>query len=605
VEAKLALGRRFGAGSVLTGTLARQGDKVRVETTLLRSDRPVPVARATAVAPPESLTAITDSLSWALLRQVWLGPAPPTPSLAAVTTRSVPALRAFLEGERALIANRWNEAADDYRAAFAVDSGFTLAYSRYAEARTWQWNDIEPEVRRHLLAGRLDLPDRDRLLADARLADSSSGTRLHRLEEMTRRYPDYWPGWFFYGDALVHFGLMHGHSWAEGRAVLSHALEWNPDLLPAWEHLGWISTGEDSANFRRSLEQRVRLGYYRDRPDGAASLRRDHLLDGLGRTEGRLIGPLGALADTVALDITHVSDDEARGASEPEVAFGFPRAAVELNRRVLAGGASPAVNTAALRATAIAWAERGQWDSATANMDRFVAMGRSPYAPIIAYSLAVIGVSQGMVAPAAATLRRARAFAAVASIPAEDRPVRLAYLYWLDGTVAFRRHDATALADIRDALLALHLPEATWNARSLDEFARALGGQRAEAGRRLAALEWEGADRASLDIQRYDMAISRLTAATWLVESGNDAEAARLLTFLDGKGGLHVAGTYVMASFAYLALARIEERRGHATAAREDYRQFLRRLDVPMPAQRHLVEEAKLSVARLEPARSR
>jgi len=65
-----------------------------------------------------------------------------------------------------------------------------------------------------------------------------------------------------------------------------------------------------------------------------------------------------------------------------------------------------------------------------------------------------------------------------------------------------------------------------------------------------------------------------------------------------------MAGTYAMASFAWLALARIEDRRGHAAAAREGYRQFLRRLDSPMAAQRGLVDEAKKALARLEGAPS-
>ena len=219
VEDALALGRRFGAGSVLTGTVARAGDDLRIEATLFRSDRPVPVARATVVAPAESLAVLTDSLTLQLVRQVWLRRGAPTPSLAAVTTRSVAALRSFLDGERAMLAARWREACDDYRAAFDADTGFTLAYARYAEAVTWRRDehvhDVEPEVRRHLRAGRLRLPERERLLADARLAgDNSSAVRLGLLEEATRRYPDYWPGWLAYGDALVHFGLLHGHSWA-------------------------------------------------------------------------------------------------------------------------------------------------------------------------------------------------------------------------------------------------------------------------------------------------------------------------------------------------------------------------------------------------------
>ena len=127
MDSDLALGRRFGAGSVLTGTVAWAGDGIRIEATLLRSDRPVPVARAAAVAPPESLAVLTDSLTLQLVRQVWLERAPPTPSLAAVTTRSVPALRSFLDGERAMltghVASRLRRLPEGLHGGFGVHAG--------------------------------------------------------------------------------------------------------------------------------------------------------------------------------------------------------------------------------------------------------------------------------------------------------------------------------------------------------------------------------------------------------------------------------------------------------------------------------------------------
>ena len=90
---------------------------------------------------------------WALLRQVWLAAPLPRQSLSGVTTRSIAALRAFLEGERAMVTNRWTDAADAYRVAFGADSEFALAYSRYSEASVWAHTDaIEPEVRRRLAA---------------------------------------------------------------------------------------------------------------------------------------------------------------------------------------------------------------------------------------------------------------------------------------------------------------------------------------------------------------------------------------------------------------------------------------------------------------------
>ena len=594
VDAALELGRRFGAEGVLRGSLRRQGSRVRTEASLLRSDAAVPVARAVVVAPAESLEVITDSLVWSLLRQVWLGGAAPTPSLGAVTTGSIAALRAFLDGEHAMVTNRWSDAVDHYRAAYTADTSFALAYSRSAEAAAWAHGDIEPAVRRGLAATRDRLPERDRLLADERLADTSGTTRLRLLGEMTSRYPDYWPGWFFYGDALVHFGVLHGRSWAEGRAALRRALAGSRDLLPAWQHLGWISTGQDTLAFREAFEQRQRLGYYGG-PRGAAGVRADRLLDGLGRSGGDIVPSLRPLVDSVARDIVA---DTAFQALETELAFGFAPAQVAIDRRVLAAGPAPALRTAALRSLALSWAARGAWDSAVAAIDAYA--GSDARGPVYAYSLTVLGAWLGALPPSVATARRAAAGAAVPRLREEARPILGACLLWLDGLLAFVKRDESGLAAAQEALARLRTRDGDWNARSLAAFELALDGRRSEAGRRLAALEWEMAEHSTVgDLSRYDLLVSRLSAATWLAEAGDDEQAIRLLRAADAKGSGKRAEWYVTSGPAHLLLGRLLERRGDRGEAVEAYRQVLRRMDLPGPAQRDMMREAETAVARL------
>jgi tetratricopeptide (TPR) repeat protein len=556
------------------------------------------------VTPAESLAVLTDSLTLQLVRQVWLDRAPPSPSLAAITTRSVPALRSFLDGERALLSGRWREAGDDYRAAFTADSGFVLAYARYAEAVTWRRDghihDVDPNLRRHLQAGRLALPERDRLLVEARLAaDTTTSTRLRLLDEVTRRYPEYWPGWLGYGDALVHFGLLHGHSWGEARSALRRALRADPDLVSAWEHLGWVSAGYDSAAFRTSVEQRVRLGYYSD-GDGASGLRADQLMAGLGRKDGRIPPRLQPLADSVARDRSALDFEPFRWSLLRELGFGFPAAQIEMNRRVLRETLTPEARGEAVRSLALAWATRGAWDSALADADRFVALGTNPSAASHAYSLAVIGAWLGAIDPAEAVRRGTAAAAALPGIPAETRPIRRLCLFWLDGVAAFMRRDQAGLAEARTALQRLHTRLGDMNADILAAFELALDGHSAEAGRRLAAIEWAAADWPGDDQSRYDLLLTRMSAARWLAEAGQADEAVRLLRAADAIGAGKLADTYVLAGPAHLATARLLEARGDTVGALEGYRQLLRRLDLPGPSLRPMVDEARRAVARLE-----
>jgi serine/threonine-protein kinase len=132
------LARRLGAGSVLRGTLAQSGDNVRLDAGLYSTEGLEPLAQGISIiAHRDSLAALTDSVVWSLLRQIWQRGEPPSPSLEAVTTRSLPALRAFLEGERHFEQADMEAATLAYRSAMAADSSFLLAHYRYALALSW------------------------------------------------------------------------------------------------------------------------------------------------------------------------------------------------------------------------------------------------------------------------------------------------------------------------------------------------------------------------------------------------------------------------------------------------------------------------------------
>jgi hypothetical protein len=119
----------------------------------------------------------------------------------------------------------------------------------------------------------------------------------------------------------------------------------------------------------------------------------------------------------------------------------------------------------------------------------------------------------------------------------------------------------------------------------------------------MAELEWRCAASCDLDeeIVTPKIAIDRIAAAGWLLEAGDTTGAARLLlwhqtTVLASWPG---SFSYAVTPLAYLMLARIEEGQENVRSALEHYNQFLRRYDSPVPKQRHLVEEARVAVARL------
>jgi hypothetical protein len=121
----VSLGRSLGAGSIVQGSLVRVAPDVRLDLALVGTDSAAaPLARATVTAPQDSVAALTDSAARGLLVQIWSRGTPPTPSLdAALRTRSVPALRAFLEGERELSHGEWENAATSHKRAMEANPG--------------------------------------------------------------------------------------------------------------------------------------------------------------------------------------------------------------------------------------------------------------------------------------------------------------------------------------------------------------------------------------------------------------------------------------------------------------------------------------------------
>ncbi|HVQ48315.1 MAG TPA: serine/threonine-protein kinase, partial [Gemmatimonadales bacterium] len=106
----LAVGRDLHAGSVLLGSAVSTGDRVRLAADIYSIDGEQ-LGRAQVDGPADSVLGVVDRLSLALLRDVWRSKEPiPNLRLASLTTDSLQALRAYLEGERLYRRLDWDSA---------------------------------------------------------------------------------------------------------------------------------------------------------------------------------------------------------------------------------------------------------------------------------------------------------------------------------------------------------------------------------------------------------------------------------------------------------------------------------------------------------------
>ncbi|HSD33729.1 MAG TPA: protein kinase [Gemmatimonadales bacterium] len=596
-EQAAALGRRFGAGSIVHGTLVRQGPAVRADVDLYTADSLVSLARISVTAPAESIAALTDSITWRLLREVWRGGRPPSPSLGAVTTRSVPALRAFLDGEQLLAHGQLDRAAEAYRRAFTEDSTFWMAYFRYAYVFEWQ-----DRVGADSLAGvawehRAELPLREQQLMEiARETKYAFGSvQLVVARDYVARHPHYWPGWLQYADYMMHEGGRLGHTLDEIAAPFEQTVALNPNLAFAWDHLFWLRWGRDAAGARRAAMEAGRVAGTNWRRLFTAAVAHyptldTAALDSVARPmvdSGRAGRPVGACWISRPLGL-------AMG--------GFPRAQIELNQRVLRAGVAPPVEVTVRRCTAIAWTGRGAWDSAAVEFDRRAAIApaqRGATPALEAYQAMIVAVWLGALDSTHAVRQREAARNAVARFPGV---VSVRSLRILDGLLAATEGDRPGLERALKMLATDTSSGARVHRRMLGAYALAVSNRYREAADSMLAFVAEQAELGPLgggivnNDYRWLDGLNRLAASRWLLAAGDTVGALdpiRNVAAFDGPQHVMFDGP------AYFQLALIWEALGNTHEARRTYAEFLRRYDLPTPAHRRLVLEATRALTRL------
>ncbi len=128
-EAALAVARGAGASYAVMGDAVDLGGGVRVSAEVHDLGSGDLLGRVRVEGAADSVLALVDRLSIQLLSSglVREGAKLPTLNVGAVTTNSLEALKAYLEGEQQMRRGAWLEAADHFGRAVEVDSTFALA----------------------------------------------------------------------------------------------------------------------------------------------------------------------------------------------------------------------------------------------------------------------------------------------------------------------------------------------------------------------------------------------------------------------------------------------------------------------------------------------
>jgi serine/threonine-protein kinase len=259
LEATLDLGRELEAGSVVTGSAVSAGGRVRLAADLYAVVGGERLGRAQVDGPADSILPLVDRLSVALLRDVWRSREPlPSLDLGSLTTDSIAALRAYLQGERYYRRFALDSALAQYSRAVEVDSTFALAHLRRALVFGWTGGYGSPASVQAAEAGfryAQRLPARSRRLLEGYQAFQEADSRaIDSLRAYVNDYPADLEGWYFYGEALTHLVEIEPRSPDTVLAAFDRVIAGDSTSTPAVVHpLEITMTYRDSARFDRYL----------------------------------------------------------------------------------------------------------------------------------------------------------------------------------------------------------------------------------------------------------------------------------------------------------------------------------------------------------------
>ncbi|MEP7381743.1 MAG: protein kinase [Gemmatimonadota bacterium] len=255
------LAERTGAGITIFGSLIASGpDSVRASATIVETA----TGNATDVQLRDDVSHIdrlADSLSVAILRELGRTRAIGATRLASLGSTSLPALKAYLQGEQFYRRSDWDSAAVHYQRAIALDSTFAPALRHLSNALGWRLTpDLELSHDGYayaLRAGTLNrgLTPRESVLvaADSMFAalQLSSPKRpmpgrtalvqrvTSLLDEGVRRFPDDPEMWFKFGDVQYHFTrwlLPSRSTMRTARDAFERAIALDSAFAPAYIH---------------------------------------------------------------------------------------------------------------------------------------------------------------------------------------------------------------------------------------------------------------------------------------------------------------------------------------------------------------------------------
>jgi class 3 adenylate cyclase/tetratricopeptide (TPR) repeat protein len=246
LAATLEIARRTEAAYAVLGSAITIGPELRLTADVYDLRTGTELGEVQAAGAPDSVLALVDRLSIEILRKILAKDGRDAGSglrLASVTTTSLPALKAYLEGRALHRRGAFDEAVVAYDRAIGADSTFAMAYYSMGEAcgfiPSCPTSKHSDAVRRAL--NHVDrLPEREALLVravDYFLAGSNPYRAIELLETAIQKYPDDPEAWYWLAETLFHYTDQMAESGEDWETLAERAVQLDPAFPPYMIHL--------------------------------------------------------------------------------------------------------------------------------------------------------------------------------------------------------------------------------------------------------------------------------------------------------------------------------------------------------------------------------
>jgi DNA-binding SARP family transcriptional activator/TolB-like protein len=584
---------RFGAGFFVVGSMVEAGGRLQISATIY--DERARARRAMEMV-ARSESEIFDAAD-GLARDVLAGTQDPPLALvgaAGQTTSSLPAFKAYLEGEREYRVGRHTEAQEAFRRATELDTTFALAYYRLGMTLGPAPALLALE---HALRHGERLAEHHRWMVEAWAAFLRGDHTMadQRTRQILTVHPDDLEGWRLLANVTLWKGHLLGRAWVDARDAFERALALGPEDAGAVWWLAAIAATERRLQDLDSLTDRLlRL----DPAPWLAGNARGQRAIMLGDTAGeaRFVAELRERPDPWAQS----------SAGIVTLTTGDLSAGRRLWRLITEPGRSRGFRMMAHATLAKIELTNGRWDAGSAELDSLETLDPGAALEHRAYYALTrfLQESRSELVALRDSLRRwdpSSARAEGDGLIAIDRSAHQYFRLYLLGMLSARLGEPSAAlgyaAELERADLSIPLGGF---ARDQGQFVRAevawAGGRRKEALRLLdQARYWTGDSRRheNGDSPFFIQLHERFARAELLYELGRPGDA------LPWYRALSYDGAFLYTAPAHFRLAQIYEGRGDRRDAIAHYSRFLELWRDSDPALQPLVQQARHALTRL------